>query len=284
LDINKSEKKIINPDIIKCNLYNWQNQIPFEFFIDIETVNNLMGDFSTIPYEEPDTTIFLIGVGYIDKYAKWNFKKFVTHSLSYEEERRILIEFNNFILSITQNNNYRLFHWGHYEKTEFGKAVQRQNLETIWKLNEQNNCIMIDILKIMREEPIVVKGAFGFGLKDISKSMFKYGLIKNYYSTNDTNKNNHRVINGQGAMIAAWNCHKDALAKNVSMDELPLMKEIIKYNEMDCKLLYDIIEYLRNFHTNIPHPKNSKKRKRSELKNNNNNNNNNKSRKKMKII
>ena len=247
LDINRNSSKlsaIIEPDIINCNFHRWQDPTPLEFYIDIETVNNLMGDFSVIPYSQPETSIFLIGIGWEDQTThEWKYKKFVVESLTIYEERRILIEFHNFVTSGRRRNSIiRLFHWGHHEKSEFNKAIKRHCIEDVWGLNEHNS-VMIDILKIMRAEPIVVKGAFNFGLKNISKAMFKYGLIKNYYSSNS------KLSNGQGAMIAAWNCHNDALAKGVSMAELPLMKEIIKYNEMDCKLLWEIVGYLRKYHT-----------------------------------
>ena len=29
----------------------------------------------------------------------------------------------------------------------------------------------------------------------------------------------------------------------------PIMKDIIKYNEFDCKVFYDIIKYIRNHHS-----------------------------------
>jgi hypothetical protein len=42
-------------------------------------------------------------------------------------------------------------------------------------------------------------------------------------------------------MIKAWNCYK-----NFSQpDESPVMNDIAKYNEFDCKAMYDILTFLR---------------------------------------
>ena len=47
--------------------------------------------------------------------------------------------------------------------------------------------------------------------------------------------------NGMMAMIKAWNCYK-----NFSQpDESPVMNDIAKYNEFDCKSMYDILTFLR---------------------------------------
>jgi hypothetical protein len=34
--------------------------------------------------------------------------------------------------------------------------------------------------KIFIEEPIIIKGAFGYGLKEISESMFYFGMISTH--------------------------------------------------------------------------------------------------------
>ena len=39
------------------------------------------------------------------------------------------------------------------------------------------NLNWIDMCNIFRKEPIVIKGCFGFGLKEIAKNMIKHNLI-----------------------------------------------------------------------------------------------------------
>ena len=49
--------------------------------------------------------------------------------------------------------------------------------------------------------------------------------------------------NGMMAMVKAWNCYnlKDPVNSSI-------MKDIIKYNEFDCRVIYDIVKYIRNNH------------------------------------
>ena len=96
----------------------------------------------------------------------------------------------------------------------------------------------IDLVKLFknREEPIVVKGCFGFGLKNIVKQMKKYGMINTQMDS--------ECKNGMMAMVKAWNCYTNF----VDPVNSPVMKDIEKYNEFDCKSLYDIIHYLRQNH------------------------------------
>ena len=85
----------------------------------------------------------------------------------------------------------------------------------------------------MKNTPITIKGCFGFGLKKIVEHMKRHEMI-------DT-KLEAECQNGMMAMIKAWNCYK-----NFSQpDESPVMNDIAKYNEFDCKSMYDILTFLR---------------------------------------
>ena len=89
--------------------------------------------------------------------------------------------------------------------------------------------------KIFKEEPIAIKGCFNYGLKHIAKSMKHHGMINTYLES--------ETKNGMMAMVKAWNCYnlKDPINS-------PIMKDIIKYNEFDCRVIYDIVKYIRNNH------------------------------------
>ena len=53
---------------------------------------------------------------------------------------------------------------------------------------------------------------------------------------------------GLGAMVGAWRCDGEAKEQAVPMGQLPLMNEIAHYNEVDCKLMMEIVCYLRASH------------------------------------
>ena len=91
----------------------------------------------------------------------------------------------------------------------------------------------------IRKEP-VVNGAWGFGLKAVASAMHKHGMI-------DTDWGNSQV-DGLGAMVGAWHCDAEARRKGASMADEPLMHEIQKYNEVDCRVMMEIVRYLRENH------------------------------------
>ena len=48
--------------------------------------------------------------------------------------------------------------------------------------------------------------------------------------------------------MGAWRCDEEAKKKGVPMTDLPLIKEIGRYNEVDCKVMMEIVRYLRTNH------------------------------------
>ena len=100
-----------------------------------------------------------------------------------------------------------------------------------WKVNN-----WVDLSDVFKSEPIVIKGCFKFGLKAIANAMKINGLI-------DTEMDS-LCNTGMSAMISAYNCYQTS--KNPIKSSI--MKDIEKYNKFDCKVLYDIITYLRKNH------------------------------------
>lgn len=116
------------------------------------------------------------------------------------------------------------------------------NDDPMWR----DEFVWFDLNKLFREEPIIIKGNIhGFGLKPTAKALRKLGLI-----TADYNKQS-KCSDGTMAMMMAHNVNKIVEAQPVMFKKLsdhPTMKEIIKYNETDCKLLWEIVKYLRLNH------------------------------------
>ena len=102
-----------------------------------------------------------------------------------------------------------------------------------WKLNLDN---WIDMCNIFKSEPIVIKDCFNFGLKNIANAMYKHKLI--------STKLDSECSNGLIASVNAWNVYQD----HADPTNSEIMKDIIKYNEFDCKVLWDILRYLRKNH------------------------------------
>ena len=70
--------------------------------------------------------------------------------------------------------------------------------------------------------------------------MHSHGLIETDWADSQ--------VDGLGAMVGAWRCDTEAQQKGMSMTELPLMREIADYNEVDCRVMMEIVHYLRASH------------------------------------
>ena len=51
-----------------------------------------------------------------------------------------------------------------------------------------------------------------------------------------------------GAMVGAWWGASEARRRDCSLDEVEMITEIQDYNEVDCKVMMEIIKYLRTYH------------------------------------
>ena len=71
-------------------------------------------------------------------------------------------------------------------------------------------------------------------LKSIASAFYKNKLINSCWETSSCN-------NGLQAMYLAYNLYKTNNIVNESD-----MKDIIKYNIIDCKVMWEILSYLRN--------------------------------------
>ena len=72
-------------------------------------------------------------------------------------------------------------------------------------------------------------------MKSIAKSLYKHKLIKSCWDENSP------CSNGLNAMVLANNIYN----KNVNIEFEPIMKEIVRYNEIDCKVMWEIHNLMR---------------------------------------
>lgn len=92
----------------------------------------------------------------------------------------------------------------------------------------------------MREEPVVVRGALAFGLKAVARALHAHGLVETSWGDGPAD--------GLGAMVGAWTASREAKTKGQSFAEMPLVKQIADYNEVDCRVMVEIVRYLRERH------------------------------------
>ena len=244
LAVNTADGPPVLPAHIVKTRDEWHPSSNLEFYVDFEFCSDLNDDFSQLPDKGGQPLIFMVGCGHLEN-AEWCFRSFVVHCLTEEEELRVIQEWIGHMNEVRDrldpaNTTPRLIHWSNAEVTAlesaYNSARARHGKNADWP-----NLGWYDFLmRVMREEPVVIRGALGFGLKAVANAMHTQGLIETSWADSP--------VDGLGAMVGAWRCDQAARNQGISMSELPLMKEIACYNEIDCKVMMEIVRYLRNEH------------------------------------
>jgi hypothetical protein len=240
LDINRQNIDIIRPKYINYDRQNWKyiNNDTFEFFIDFETFNSNFGSIiknGNIIYDNKQF-IFMIGLGY-NINNEWNFKNFIMNEKNEESEYNILLEFCNYVNNLLKKynkNKAKFYHWSHIEKSMFKEKNK------IYQFND-SNYIFYDLYNVFISEPVVINGSLNYSLKSIIAAFNKHSLIDIKWDKSSP------CSNGLSAMILAnkiYEKHDKKIIDNVKTDNI--MNEISQYNEIDCKVLYEILNYIRN--------------------------------------
>ncbi len=244
IEINRDNIGNILPLTIKNNLGGWQTKSPYDFYLDFETVTGCLYDRNIrLENSEMDSqTVFMIGVGY-ENMGNWEYKTFIATTISQSEEIRIFREFIQFINSKVPTNQVpRFFHWSPAEKSTLNMLNKRYNNQFYKWTNSVN---WIDMCKVFTEEPIVIKGATKFNLKDIARNMKTHGMIRSNWDLSGPN-------NGLTAMMDAINYYRYMEGNNRTKEDddkyFRVMASITDYNEIDCKVIWEIVQYLRNHH------------------------------------
>ena len=244
LEVNTDDGPPIRPQHIAKTRDDWHDTLPVEFFVDFEFCSDLSDDFSMLPEKGGQPIIFMIGCGHLEQ-GEWRFCSFVVKNLTGEEEHRIIMEWVNHMALVKGNldasgEEPRIFHWSPAEVTvlekAFNSARARHGARATWP-----DLGWYDFLaKVMQEEPVVVRGALKFGLKAIANAMHDHGLIETNWAESP--------VDGLGAMVGAWRCEEERQRTGDPIDEMHLMQEIARYNEIDCKTMMEIVRYLRAYH------------------------------------
>ena len=214
------------------------------FYVDFETVSDLNDDFSLIPRRGGASMIFLIGCGHMEG-RRWHYRSFLARELSIEAEGEIIDGWVAHMREVRKRLGSKdveplVFHWSPAETTLFQAAYD--SAVTRHPDREWPPVRWFDFLgMVMRKEPVRIEGAKGLGLKAVARAMKRQRLID---STWDDASN----LDGLGAMVGAFWAADEARRLGVTLDEVDLVREIVRYNEIDCKVMMEIIAHLRRFH------------------------------------
>mgnify|MGYP006131015083 CR=1 FL=1 len=240
LDINRTKEDIV---YLPRTIRNSENlakisKNKIEFFVDFETVNDLNDNFKKLPYTNFSTCIFMIGCianFYCESgIYKSEFKCFIVEDFSKKEEKRVIDEWLNYmdLMSFKYSTlNPKIYHWSNAEPNFYKSAVLRNKKVFDWR---QLN--FVDMLEIFKSEPICIKGVLGYGLKEVSKALYKNGIIKTTWDMD---------MDGRIAMLEAEEAMTESKSLGVLFSEMEIVKVIKKYNYIDCQVLFEILGFLR---------------------------------------
>ena len=244
LDVNRSnDGPPIRPDHIQTAEEEWRLEPSLEFYVDFETVQDLNDDFSLIPEKGGQPLIFMIGSGHIER-GEWRYVCFTVDELTEACEAAIIDTWFEHMGSVRRRldpdgEEPRLLHWAHHEPTFFEtqyNSAKARHSEKDWPTPRWFDFYA----RVMTAEPVVVRGALDFSLKPVTKAMHELGLVETLWADGPTD--------GLGAMVGAWSCATEAAERGCMLSETELMQQIMRYNEVDCKAMMEIIRYLRTHH------------------------------------
>jgi len=203
-----------------------------EFYIDFEAVGNMYDDFSKFPEPSNYAQIFLIGAVIVDNVKGETYAcSYLVNKLSKEAEKEMVLDmFKDFHkMCEPYNQDYLpLIFWGNAEKYMLERVLGADGLQ-------EHKPILIDMCKIFRESQIIFPGQFGYGLKQVAKTMHKAGYIQTLWKDGD------EITNGISAMSEGLRHLKDGQSEVGRK----FFKDVIEYNYIDCKVIHEIIAFFR---------------------------------------
>lgn len=244
LAANRAAAPVLLPEAFGAADPAWREEAPLEFFVDFETVSDLADDFDVLPMAGGQPLIFQIGCGSLQPNSTWRFSQWTADRLDVAEEGRIIGAWLDHVRAASAAAGIaladaRLYHWSPAETSTLDtayNAARSRHPDEDWP--DPDELPWFDLLtRLARAEPLTVTGAFGFGLKPIAKAMVAQGMIATTWGDGPTD--------GLGAMVGAWWCDREAQQSGVPMRDLPLMVEIAAYNEVDCRVMAEVLNWLR---------------------------------------
>jgi hypothetical protein len=230
------------------NVNKWQKKVKYEFYVDFETYHPdklIDKTDDEILINLDSVQLYMIGVNIvIDDVHHYkcfiiDFKDNCIKDENYifcKSEEDLLYKFIDYIFSIKSArisiknfiDNLRLIHWSYIEKILF-----KQKLET-YKIPNKFINNWFDLLQIFKnpKNPILIKDCFNFKLKSVCNKLNEKKIINIIWDDLD---------DGLLSSFIAKNIYLSASIKIPSDN----MNKIIKYNSIDCKALYELLNFIR---------------------------------------
>jgi hypothetical protein len=131
----------------------------------------------------------------------------------------------------------RIVHWSPAERNLlFTAADSAAGRHPTWSLPDEIG--WFDAFdELVYKVPVSVRGAYGFGLKDIAKAMRAEGLIDVSWGDGPAD--------GMGAMAAAYTADARAAAEGKRLADYDYFRSGTEYNAADCRSMSLVLAWLR---------------------------------------
>ncbi|HMS55375.1 MAG TPA: hypothetical protein PKA27_08225 [Fimbriimonadaceae bacterium] len=244
------------PERITWATDKWLQPEPVEFFVDFETASNLDDDFSKLPEAGGQALIWMIGTGHFDAAGQWQFKMLHTKDLTPESEREMIMEWARYMRSVRDAvpgapEQPKVFHWSPAEPLTYSSGRESALARHLIDGGLPSVNWLDFLAEVARPaktaDAFFVKGAWSFGLKAIGKALYKLGHIQTEWEEGPAD--------GLAAMGGAWVAYHMAKDRGIPVEEVVMLdkggrerrfyQEIMRYNEMDCRVMADVIQFLR---------------------------------------
>jgi len=181
--------------------------------------NEIYMDFEYMYCFETEENIpYLCGIGYV-KNNKWNFEHVLLDNITYESRYDMCEKIINILDKISDKK--RIFTWSGVDKKLLINLCTKYGLE-----NKLGEIEWIDAYKFCTTNKINFRGARRYGLKEIGR------VLKLNELTDLSWENN---LSGSSSGVR----------KHYYKGEKWDSTNVIKYNEVDCKMVYEVIRNLR---------------------------------------
>jgi len=190
------------------------------FYVDFEFINGNDLTFDHITR----THLYMIGVGHRNDKNSWEYRVFMPKDLTEREEKTNIYNWLQYLKNVAKDREYQLVHWSHAEPVLFNKLKEMLKIRVQLK--------WVDLMVIVKEMKIVFKGMYNFSLKSVARSMKEAGLIETVW--------NDDIVDGLGANLVVIRGIRDGM----ELERMEGMEMVVRYNEVDCKVLYEIVNYL----------------------------------------
>jgi hypothetical protein len=252
---------------------HWRTPARIEFHVDFENSGNLNDDFTKLPSVGGATCIFQIGcLISVDgreptaseiaaataagakvgerlftpraEDASWfpAFGQWTGDRLNAASERAVLDSWVAFMDAWRSSLNLawdatRIVHWSPAERNLlFTAADSAAGRHPTWSLPDEIG--WFDAFdELVYKVPVSVRGAYGFGLKDIAKAMRAEGLIDVSWGDGPAD--------GMGAMAAAYTADARAGAEGKRLADYDYFRSGTEYNAADCRSMSLVLAWLR---------------------------------------